>query len=382
MKISHRGIIALEGREGIQLTVYRDSVGIPTVGVGHVVLPEDNLKVGQKITQERCDEFLAKDIRRFEKCVERAINVYISQNEIDALISFAFNIGEGGFAKSSVVKRLNAGDRAGAAKAFMNWVTPKEITGRRRTEIKQFLTPYPAASSSIPATNKEGSAPDEPPTNSASNPAERPLLKFGVRSFDVITARQMLGMAAGGDGSAFFDEYIEQKVEDFQREYSKTHTPGLAVDGVVGPATWAALEAANNVSSVKDSLTDGDMFAEDKHAQDVVQEANAAHLDKLQIDVNSLEGSMGKDTPPEPVEVKAETPSTFTKIGVAITGFFSMLATYGINAGSVIQGKLEQITLNQVLITALFLAIGAIAILWYDRSSKRAQERTMKKIKQ
>lgn len=131
----------IEAREGIVLHVYRDSKGLPTCGCGHLIVPADHLKVGDKITQEQCDAFLAEDMGAAEHAINSVVTVPLSQNQYDALASFIFNIGVGGFKKSTVLRRLNAKDYNGAAQAMMMWVKPPEITGRRRTEFKQFLTP-------------------------------------------------------------------------------------------------------------------------------------------------------------------------------------------------------------------------------------------------
>ncbi len=153
MRTSHRGIVAIEGREGIRLRVYRDSKGLPTVGVGHLVTKADGLKVGDKITQAQCDAFLEADLAKAENCINTYVTAPLKQNEFDAICSFIVNVGTGlpgGFRSSQVLKFLNKGQKANAATALMNWVTPKEITGRRRSEQKQFLTPYPKTSAAEP----------------------------------------------------------------------------------------------------------------------------------------------------------------------------------------------------------------------------------------
>lgn len=168
MKTSHRGIVAIEGREGIRLTVYRDSKGLPTVGVGHLVVPEDGLKVGDKITQEQCDAFLSSDLGKCESAINTCVKTTLAQHEFDALASFILNIGVGnskkGFKGSQVLRSLNDGDKSAAAEAFMHWVKPKEITGRRRSEQKQFLTPYPNTSAVV-SSGQESLDPASPGRN-------------------------------------------------------------------------------------------------------------------------------------------------------------------------------------------------------------------------
>jgi len=144
MKTSKAGLKTLEAREGVRLKAYKDSVGIWTIGVGHTSMAGPPVVTPKlTITSAECDEIFARDIAKYEATVNSAVKVQISQTEFDALVSLCFNIGQGGFARSTVVKRLNTGDRAGAAKAFLMWNKPKEIIGRRTGEMRQFLSGAP-----------------------------------------------------------------------------------------------------------------------------------------------------------------------------------------------------------------------------------------------
>lgn len=144
METSAAGLHALEAREGVRLVAYKDTVGVWTIGVGHTSMAGlPKVTPTLKITHDECDEIFARDIVKYEATVNSAVKVKITQTEFDALVSLCFNIGQGAFAKSSVVKRLNAGDRAGAAKAFMLWCKPKEIIGRRTGEMRQFMSGAP-----------------------------------------------------------------------------------------------------------------------------------------------------------------------------------------------------------------------------------------------
>lgn len=144
MKTSKAGLKTLEAREGVRLKAYKDSVGIWTIGVGHTSMAGPPVVTPKlTITSDECDEIFARDIAKYEATVNSAVKVPISQTEFDALVSLCFNIGQGGFSKSSVVKRLNSGDRAGAAKAFLMWNKPKEIIGRRTGEMRQFISGNP-----------------------------------------------------------------------------------------------------------------------------------------------------------------------------------------------------------------------------------------------
>jgi lysozyme len=76
---------------------------------------------------------------RFEPAVRESVRTQLKQNQFDALVSMAFNIGAGGFRGSTVVKRLNARDFGGAADAMLLWRRPPEIIPRRRRERELFL---------------------------------------------------------------------------------------------------------------------------------------------------------------------------------------------------------------------------------------------------
>ena len=140
MKTSPAGRAAIAQREGNKLKAYRDTKGIWTIGVGHTAAAGAPApKAGMTITAAQSDEILSRDLAGVEAAVNSAVKVPVSQNQFDAMVSLAFNIGNGGFKKSTIVKRLNAGDVAGAGAAFMMWNKPPEIIGRRKTEQKQFL---------------------------------------------------------------------------------------------------------------------------------------------------------------------------------------------------------------------------------------------------
>jgi lysozyme len=144
MKTSEYGLKQIKRREGVVLHVYRDSKRLPTAGVGHLLTQEENqhLPVGAPITQAQSDTWLKEDLGECETCINTVVKPRLKQNEFDALVSLAFNIGVAGFKRSTVVRRLNAGDKAGAASAILLWNKPPEIQGRRRTEYNQFRTPY------------------------------------------------------------------------------------------------------------------------------------------------------------------------------------------------------------------------------------------------
>ncbi|MBB3035270.1 lysozyme [Alteriqipengyuania lutimaris] len=96
LSTSERMQRALAQEEGMRLTVYRDVAGYPTVGIGHLVLPEDGLKVGDRITRKQAMDFLASDLKKAEQAVVNVVgNLKLYQHEFDALVDLAYNVGEG-----------------------------------------------------------------------------------------------------------------------------------------------------------------------------------------------------------------------------------------------------------------------------------------------
>jgi lysozyme len=140
MKVSDRGIAELFSHEGIVPMPYKDSVGVWTYGVGHTAAagkpdPAD-MRRGIATPVEDVVAVFRRDLPRYEAAVLKAVRVPLKQHEFDALVSFHFNTGAIG--RASFVRRLNAGDRVGAAKGMLDWNKPPEIIDRRTAEMKLF----------------------------------------------------------------------------------------------------------------------------------------------------------------------------------------------------------------------------------------------------
>jgi lysozyme len=130
--------------EGCELEAYPDpgTGGDPwTIGFGHTG-PE--VKPGMRITQEQAEEFLRRDLAKVEKCVNNSVKGVITQNQFDALCSFAYNVGCGAFGKSTLLRYLNDGDDLSAAREFLRWnkagnKTLPGLVRRRQEEMDLFL---------------------------------------------------------------------------------------------------------------------------------------------------------------------------------------------------------------------------------------------------
>ena len=136
-----RGIQLICQFEGLRLERYRDAVGLWTIGYGHLILKEELTK----ITTGEAKDLLRKDLKRTEDGVKKLLNNASTQNQFDALVSFAFNLGVGNLKQSTLLKKFHAGDIQGAALQFKSWnkAGGKVLTGltrRREAEMKLFLS--------------------------------------------------------------------------------------------------------------------------------------------------------------------------------------------------------------------------------------------------
>jgi lysozyme len=148
MKISDKGLNLIKEFEGCKLKAYQCPAGIWTIGIGSTRYGD-----GTPVTKNRtlptelaAIALLAATIGQFEKAVND-VGVELTQNEFDACVCLAYNIGVGNFSSSTLVKMLKAGDdKAEIAKQFLRWdkAGGKPLAGltrRRNAEAELFLTP-------------------------------------------------------------------------------------------------------------------------------------------------------------------------------------------------------------------------------------------------
>jgi lysozyme len=146
MRTSPAGRAFIGRHEGLRLTAYRDAAGVWTIGYGHTAAAGPPVPAaGMSITAAEADAILGRDLARFEAAVTRLVTVPLSQARFDALVSFAFNVGEGALARSTLLKKLNGGDVRGAAAEFGRWNKAggrvlAGLTRRRAEERAMFET--------------------------------------------------------------------------------------------------------------------------------------------------------------------------------------------------------------------------------------------------
>ncbi|MCJ2080957.1 lysozyme [Methylobacterium sp. J-090] len=137
MDLSAIGEAVLIPREGRRLKAYRDSVGVWTIGIGHTSAAGAPLVTsGLTITSAQCDAIFERDIAKYVAAGRLGLEVAVSQNAFDALVSNCYNIGPGAFAGSTFLRRINAGDMAGAYDAILMWKKPAAILTRRQAEAQ------------------------------------------------------------------------------------------------------------------------------------------------------------------------------------------------------------------------------------------------------
>lgn len=157
MITSEDGIKLIKHFEGTHYNVYLCPALLYTVGVGHLLAPEQaklplnkrkewilDPKLNRTYTEEEVNDLLKKDLRRFELGVSRLITIPLKQCEFDALVSFSFNLGLGTLQRSSLRSKLNRGDKEGAMDTLMKYCRAggkilRGLERRRIAEINLFF---------------------------------------------------------------------------------------------------------------------------------------------------------------------------------------------------------------------------------------------------
>ena len=153
-QISESGLEFIKRYEGVRNTAYNDVVGLKTIGVGHLLTPEElqgqyvvigteKVPLSQSLTNQQVTDLLKQDLIPKEQTVRSAIKNNITQSQYDMLVSLCFNIGSGAFKKSTVVRVINEGNFDQVPNAFMMWVKAggkvvQGLVNRRRAEAANF----------------------------------------------------------------------------------------------------------------------------------------------------------------------------------------------------------------------------------------------------
>lgn len=144
MKLNSTGYKALHKREGLRLKPYLDTKRVPTIALGNTYYL-DGRKVTMQdkpLTIEQAGNLATITADKFAFQVDKLLTSKVNQNQFNALVSLAYNIGINGFRNSTVLRKVNINPNDPAIKkAFMMWTKNVELMGRRESEIKQYFTP-------------------------------------------------------------------------------------------------------------------------------------------------------------------------------------------------------------------------------------------------
>lgn len=166
-RINAEGLKLIKQWEGVKLTAYKDVADVWTIGYGSTGA---HVRPGMKISQDHAEQLLLDDLDRFERAVERLVKVPLKDNQFAALVSFAFNVGEGkkGFETSTLLKKLNGGNYEAVPAELMKWVNAggkkvKGLVNRRAAEAGLW------AKGSFVSSNTVEAKPAKPPVLTIDN---------------------------------------------------------------------------------------------------------------------------------------------------------------------------------------------------------------------
>jgi lysozyme len=158
MNVSDRAINMIKHHEGVRQKPYRCPAKLWTIGVGHVLYPEQGkMKIDDRdgfalkpednrvFSMEEVDGILKSDLQRFERGVATYCPVALTQGQFDALVSFAFNVGLGTLQRSTLRQKVLRGDIDGAAEEFLKYCMAggkilRGLQNRRKDEQAMFLS--------------------------------------------------------------------------------------------------------------------------------------------------------------------------------------------------------------------------------------------------
>jgi lysozyme len=149
-RINAESLALIKRWEGLKLEAYQCPAGVWTIGYGST----RGVRPGQRITEAQAERLLRDDLARFEAAIERLVQVKLSDNQFGALVSWAFNVGEGAAARSALVRKLNAGDHDAVPAELARWNKVGKrvvagLTNRRAAEAGLWARGAHVASASV-----------------------------------------------------------------------------------------------------------------------------------------------------------------------------------------------------------------------------------------
>lgn len=213
-KIGQAGLNLIKQFEGCRLTAYQCSAGVWTIGYGHTV----GVYKGMKISQAQADAFLKQDIAKFEKYINNPSYVpfteQLNQNQFDALVSFAFNLGQGNVKKLCVGRNINQIPSAMQKYCKAAGRTLPGLQRRRKAEAALYNKKVEDCTGTIAVKESED--------------YNMKTIKKGSKGNAVKVWQIIIGTTPDGNfGSG---------TENATKTWQKNH--GLTADGIVGKNSW------------------------------------------------------------------------------------------------------------------------------------------------
>lgn len=215
-KIGQAGLALIKQFEGCRLAAYQCSAGVWTIGYGHTA----GVHKGMKITQAQADKYLKQDVAKFEKYINNLSYVpftaQLNQNQFDALVSFAFNLGQGNVKKMCTGRTINQIPSAMQQYCKAAGKTLPGLQRRRKAEAALYNKKVESYTGATTTTVKE------------TEDYNMNTIKKGSKGNAVKVWQIIIGTTADGNfGSG---------TENMTKTWQKNH--GLTVDGIVGKNSW------------------------------------------------------------------------------------------------------------------------------------------------
>lgn len=215
-RIGQAGLALIKQFEGCRLIAYQCSAGVWTIGYGHTV----GVYKGMKITQKKAEAYLLQDVAKFEKYINNPSYVpftaQLNQNQFDALVSFAFNLGQGNVKKLCTGRTINQIPSAMQQYCKAAGKTLPGLQRRRKAEAALYNKKVESCTGATTTTVKE------------SEDYSMNTIKKGSKGNAVKVWQIIIGTTADG--------IFGSGTESMTKTWQKNH--GLTADGIVGKNSW------------------------------------------------------------------------------------------------------------------------------------------------
>lgn len=215
-RIGQAGLALIKQFEGCRLIAYQCSAGVWTIGYGHTV----GVYKGMKITQKKAEAYLLQDVAKFEKYINNPSYVpftaQLNQNQFDALVSFAFNLGQGNVKKLCTGRTINQIPSAMQQYCKAAGKTLPGLQRRRKAEAALYNKKVESCTGATTTTVKE------------SEDYSMNTIKKGSKGNAVKVWQIIIGTTADG--------IFGSGTENMTKTWQKNH--GLTADGIVGKNSW------------------------------------------------------------------------------------------------------------------------------------------------